>query len=145
MEIKKVLILAKTYPSPSKKYIETSCVAGIDDKGEMIRLFPVPFRRLDVAKRFKKWEWINIRTYKAKRDKRKESYSVYLSNDSPRLLKVIDSKHWGERAELLSKVPTYDSFEELEEARREKGITLAILKPKKINKLIIESETDPEW
>jgi hypothetical protein len=145
MEIKKVLILAKTYPTPSKKHIETSCIAGIDDKGEMIRLFPVPFRLLDGSKQFKKWEWINIRTKKAKNDRRKESHTVLISEDSPQSLTIIDSKHWGERAKNLSKVPTYTSFEELEKARQEKGITLAILKPLQINQLIIEPELEPQW
>jgi hypothetical protein len=38
--IAKVLILCKTYPSPSAKYSETSCVAGLTEQGELIRLFP---------------------------------------------------------------------------------------------------------
>ena len=40
----RVLILAKTYPSPSAHHIETSCVAGITEAGQMRRLFPVPYR-----------------------------------------------------------------------------------------------------
>jgi hypothetical protein len=35
-----ILILCKTYPSPSGKHVETSCVAGIDTKGNLIRLPP---------------------------------------------------------------------------------------------------------
>ena len=42
-----MLILCKTYPIPSAKYSELSCVAGIDSQGMMIRLFPVPFRLID--------------------------------------------------------------------------------------------------
>jgi hypothetical protein len=40
----RILILCKTYPSPSAKYAETSCVAGMDEHGNLIRLYPVPFR-----------------------------------------------------------------------------------------------------
>jgi hypothetical protein len=40
----KILILCKTYPSPSGKYTETTCVAGMDENGNLMRLFPVPFR-----------------------------------------------------------------------------------------------------
>ena len=40
----RILILCKTYPSPSAKYAETSCVAGMSEAGRLIRLYPVPFR-----------------------------------------------------------------------------------------------------
>ncbi|MGR9449202.1 hypothetical protein [Rhizobium leguminosarum] len=40
----RILILCKTYPSPSGKYAETTCVAGMDERGKLVRLFPVPFR-----------------------------------------------------------------------------------------------------
>jgi hypothetical protein len=36
----RIVILAKTYPSPSSQYVETSCVAGISSDGEMRRLIP---------------------------------------------------------------------------------------------------------
>ena len=39
--IKRILILAKTYPSPSAQHIETSCVADIDEHRMMRRLYPV--------------------------------------------------------------------------------------------------------
>jgi hypothetical protein len=42
--VERILILAKTYPSPSAKHTETSCVAGINEAGEPRRLYPVPFR-----------------------------------------------------------------------------------------------------
>jgi hypothetical protein len=54
-ERKRVLILCKTYPSPSSTYVETSCVAGMDDSGKLIRLFPVPFRLVSDEQQFKKW------------------------------------------------------------------------------------------
>ncbi|TWA26380.1 hypothetical protein FB004_103486 [Sinorhizobium medicae] len=40
----RILILCKTYPSPSGKYAETTCVAGMDENSNLVRLFPVPFR-----------------------------------------------------------------------------------------------------
>ena len=38
-----LLILTKTYPSPSTTYRETTCVAAINNKGALRRLFPVPW------------------------------------------------------------------------------------------------------
>jgi hypothetical protein len=54
----RLLILANTYPMPSTRYRETNCIAAINDKGQLRRLFPVPFRLLEESSRFKKWEWI---------------------------------------------------------------------------------------
>jgi hypothetical protein len=50
----RVLILCKTYPSPSAKYAETSCVAGMTEDGRLIRLYPVPFRLVSDDQQFKK-------------------------------------------------------------------------------------------
>lgn len=51
-DYKRILILYKTYPSPSAKHVETSCVAGMDDSGRLIRLFPVPFRLITDDQQF---------------------------------------------------------------------------------------------
>lgn len=53
--IERILLLAKTYPSPSAQYVETSCVAGISQDGLMRRLYPVPFCMIEVGQQFKKW------------------------------------------------------------------------------------------
>src|SRR5580704_4902715 len=74
----RILILCKTYPSPSGKHVETSCVAGMEDDGRLIRLFPVPFRLIGDKNQFKKWQWITARIEKAPRDHRPESYKVFL-------------------------------------------------------------------
>lgn len=54
MPREKILILVKTCPEPSRGYIETTCVAGITEAGEMRRIFPAPFRFLEEEQRFKK-------------------------------------------------------------------------------------------
>ena len=38
-EKKRVLILVKAEPSPSRKYGSTVCTAGVTDNGEFIRLY----------------------------------------------------------------------------------------------------------
>jgi len=42
-EKREILILVKTYPIPSKNYLETVCTAGVTDIGEWIRLYPVSY------------------------------------------------------------------------------------------------------
>ena len=39
--------LAKTYSSPSAQHVETSCVAAINERGVMKRMYPVPFRLIE--------------------------------------------------------------------------------------------------
>ena len=107
---KRVLILAKTYPSPSKKYVETSCVAGIEENGKMIRLYPVPYRLLEKHRQFGKWQWVEVLTEKAHDDQRKESHRVLLDENSPKILKKIGTDHWGGRFEMRLRLIWQDSF-----------------------------------
>ena len=66
----RILILCKTYPSPSARYVETSCVAGMAEDGRLVRLFPVPFRLVEDDQQFKKWQWITARIRRAQDDVR---------------------------------------------------------------------------
>jgi hypothetical protein len=50
-QIRKVFITVKTYPTISKKYDELVCTAGIFDDGSWVRIYPLPFRKLDYEKR----------------------------------------------------------------------------------------------
>ncbi len=51
---KRILITVKTYPCQSKKYGELVCTAGIDERGNWMRLYPIQFRNLKTAHRYKK-------------------------------------------------------------------------------------------
>ena len=65
LETKTILITVKAYPSPSRKYGETVCCAGIDiDTARWIRLYPIPFRDLDTSQKFKKYTIIRVRDCK---------------------------------------------------------------------------------
>ncbi len=58
--IEELLILTKTYPTPSSKHRESTCVAAFSKAGEIRRIFPVPFRLLEGEHQFTKWEWIQV-------------------------------------------------------------------------------------
>lgn len=74
----RVLITVKATPQPSQKYGDTVCVAGIrlrEDTGpEWIRLYPVPFRSMDVLDRFRKYELLDLQVTPSRDDPRAESY-----------------------------------------------------------------------
>lgn len=143
-QIERLLILAKTYPSPSAKYSETSCVAAISEAGEMRRLFPVPFRLLQDEVRFRKWQWIDVRLEKAIRDHRPESHSIYV--DTLICHDVISTVGgWDQRNQWLQKIPHCLSPEDLHSQMELRGISLAMLKPISIDRLIIEKARNVDW
>ena len=78
-------MIVKTYPTPSEKYQETVCTAGITESGEWVRLYPIQFRHLKAEQKFKKYTWIEIETKKNPQDLRPESYKV--NSDSIKILR----------------------------------------------------------
>ena len=142
--LERILILAKTYPSPSAQYVETSCVAGINQDGLMRRLYPVPFRMIEEGSQFKKWQWIEVRIEKANKDHRPESHKLYV--DTISCLDVIESKkEWGLRWEWLDKIPSFENFNDIEEKRIDDGLSLALLEPKKVMGLEITKARNQDW
>jgi len=137
-----LLIITKTYPSPSKKYRETTCVAAINKKGKLRRLFPIPFRLLGGEFQFKRWEWIEAGVAKADKDHRPESYK--LDTDSIiRHEKVGTESGWAERYYWIEP-HIMDSFEQLEARRQNSGETLGFIRPNNC-KLIITKADNPDW
>jgi len=140
---KKVLITVKTYPLPSRKTIEASCTAGVTEDGKWIRLFPLPFRYLEYAKQFKKYQWIEASVTKAS-DPRPESYKIVL--DSIRFVgkRLQTSRNWQVRKDIILPL-TAPSLCHLQRTRTETEITLGIFKPSIIRELIIEQQEYPDW
>ena len=96
-ETKKVLIAVKTYPTISKKYDELVCTAGVQEDGSWIRIYPMPFRKLDYENQYKKYQWMEAPFKKNQSDPRPESYSV-TDIDKIKLLNSVDTSHnWSER------------------------------------------------
>lgn len=142
--IERILILAKTYPSPSAQYVETSCVAGISQDGVMRRLYPVPFRMIEEGQQFKKWQWIDVRVEKANKDHRRESHKLYV--DTIACGDVIDTKkEWSARWEWLDKIPAFDNVDAIDAGRLNDGSSIALLRPKRLLGLDITKARNQEW
>ncbi len=139
----KVLVAVKTYPTLSQKYDELVCTAGFREDGSWIRVYPVPFRKLDT--RYKKWQWIELDLVKNESDSRKESYRPY-DYDSITLKEVVDTKNeWAERKKYALK-KVYTNMDELiQEAKNpEIGTSLAVFKPSEIIDFVWEP-CEREW
>ncbi len=60
MPKERVLITAKTYPTLSRKYGETVCTAGLREDGSWVRIYPVPFRRLNDSEQYRKFDCVEV-------------------------------------------------------------------------------------
>ena len=66
------MVNCKTYPAVSTKYVETVCTGGIQPNGEFVRLYPVPFRFLEIEEQYGRWDVIRVQAYRDTKDSRPE-------------------------------------------------------------------------
>jgi hypothetical protein len=136
-----VLITVKTYPTPSKKYIETVCTAGITSAGRLIRLFPVPFRLLADDRQFAKYQWVSVAMSRSS-DARPESFKA------DELSLVLGSKigtrdGWMERRRLV--LPHLSpSIESLIESQAMQGTSLGLIKPARVKRFYFRP-SEEDW
>jgi hypothetical protein len=72
----RIRILVKAFPQPSKAHEETVCCAGITEDGrQLLRLFPIRYRRLPKEHQFERFDLVEMTATKAS-DPRPESYRV---------------------------------------------------------------------
>ena len=136
---KTLFVTVKTYPNPSQKYIETTCVSGITDNGQWIRLHPVNFRSLDEERRFPRYSWIRVHVNKSTQDNRPESYHLDIDNIE-HLRDVSTANKWQERRSLVEPLLSR-SVEELKDKQEADGTSLGVICPKEIRRFRIEKTT----
>jgi hypothetical protein len=141
----KVLITVKTHPAVSKKYQELVCTAGFLEDGSMIRLYPIPFRKLPYEKWYQKFDWIELDIVKNTNDFRPESYRPV----DPMKIDIVDSipatGYWDARRKIvLGNV--FNNFEDLLAACKDgnKKTSLAVFKPAQVKEFTVEP-TEREW
>jgi hypothetical protein len=139
---KRVLITVRTYPVPAQKGVEVSCTAGVTDDGKWIRLFPLPYRLLEDASKFTKYQWITVNVTKAKSDSRPESFNPQV--DQIEVGKALSTERdWWARWDVLRPLLA-TSLCDLQEERDANGCpTLGLIKPQ-IERLVIEPSS-AEW
>jgi len=147
MPLERVLITVKTYPTLSTKYGETVCTAGLREDGSWVRIYPIPFRRLeDFESKYSKFDWLECDLIQnTAKDKRPESRRP----TDLKTLKVvgqIDRKNgWKARREfVLGKGGVFSNLQGLIDDAKANKRSLATFKPAKILDLIVE-EDDREW
>ena len=139
----KLLITVKTYPVPSRKYVETVCTAGITEDGRWIRLYPVSFRYLDSRHQYRLYDWVEVSVRKRPpgRDHRKESYEPL---GPPTILDHVSARsNWEERKRII--LPhAAASIEAIHAGHRTDGQSLGIIRPRSIGRVSVEGDAS-EW
>lgn len=146
MAIKKVLITVKTYPTLSRRYEELVCTAGVLEDGTWIRIFPIPYRKLDFMEQYKKYDWIELDLVKNKKDFRPESFRPKSFDTEIKVVDHIGSKgNWYERKKYVLNNVYTDISQLISEAKdKNKQKSLAVVKPQKILDFIY-IEDSREW
>ena len=135
-----VRILVKAFPQPSTKYEETVCCAGVTEDGrELLRLYPIRYRRLSKSDQFDRYDLVEMTTTKSSSDARPESYRV--DEDS---IKLIQHGGISEEAKVKLWRPFIaPSIGILIEENKTAGRSLGIIRPQPENiKFIIKDAKD---
>ncbi|MDF2441430.1 MAG: hypothetical protein JWN98_2414, partial [Abditibacteriota bacterium] len=134
----------KTYPQPSTKHRETTCVAALNRQGALRRLFPVTFRFIDGDMQFQKWEWVRANVLRAHDDRRPESHKLDVDSIIKVGAKIGTNNGWEERKKWVEP-HILENFEALEKRRQDTGETLGILRPTRLTKLEVTAVKNPDW
>lgn len=146
MSLTRVLITVKTYPTLSSKYEELVCTAGFLEDGQMIRIYPVPFRKKAFSEQYSKYDWIELDLVKNQRDFRPESYRPASIESNINIIDKIGTQHnWAMRKNIVLKNVRYNLEELIAEAKNKEHYTsLAVFKPATIHDFIAE-KVESEW
>ncbi len=146
MEKQRILITVKTYPTLSTKYGETVCTAGVREDGTWVRIYPVPFRRLNEEQQYKKYDWLDVRLVRNTSDQRPETYRPADPKDFESAVGHMGTDDgWRERRKLLLQTArVYDRLDVLIDGAKANEISLAVFKPARILDLVVEAD-DREW
>lgn len=139
---REALVTVKAYPNPSAKHFETVCVAAITREEDWIRLYPVGFRSLPEARRFKKYQRVRLRMQKHPGDRRPESFRP--DEHSIELLDEVGTQDgWRERRRWVEPTigPTMCNLYRLQDTHHR---SLGCIKPRDVDKFVIE-RVDADW
>jgi hypothetical protein len=125
-QTRRVRVLVKAFPQPSKKHEETVCVAAVDeDTREFLRLFPIRYRRLAAEHRFERFDQVTLTATKAS-DPRPESHQV--DEGSIQVTEKAAKLSAQSRVQLWSPFVA-PSLTALQEDQKKTGRSLGIIKP----------------
>ncbi|MBC7334578.1 MAG: hypothetical protein H5T85_09070 [Actinobacteria bacterium] len=137
----RLLVTVKTYPTPSKRYREIVCTAGVKEDGSWVRLYPINYRYRDYSQWYKKYQWIEVDVTKHKKDPRPESFKP--ESDIKIIGEPLSTKNaWADRKKYVLAQGIKTMCWLLKQSQ--KAISLAVIKPSKVDDFYWE-EVNKEW
>lgn len=144
----RILVTVKTYPTLSRKYGETVCTAGIRADGSWVRIYPVPFRRLNQKEQYSKFDWLECGLIRNAKDPRPETFRPTELNELHPVAHVDTADNWHERRRLLlNTARVFTRLSDLIDGAKANQVSLAVFKPTRVIDFSWEEETrdwDPE-
>lgn len=146
MSVERVLITVKTYPTLSRTYGETVCTAGLREGGSWVRIYPVPFRRIEDLKQYHRYEWIECDLIgNAQKDRRPESRRPADLQTLKCVGRVGTDDLWRVRRSLvLERGEVFANMRVLIDCAKRNTHSLATFKPTKIIDFFCK-EDEREW
>lgn len=140
-----LLIVVKSYPNPSQSLGEATCVIGICKDRGFVRLYPVPFRKLEDDQQFSKYQVIRLQAQEPKTDKRPNTFRPIL--DSIELvgepLTTGKARDWAARKEWVMPWCS-ESMCEIQRRQKEDSTCMGFFKPAEVLDLTQEEQAE-EW
>lgn len=146
MAKERILITVKTYPTLSSTYGELVCTAGLREDGSWVRIYPVPFRRLEQYQKFEKYRVIEAELIRNRKDSRPESHKIDIDSLEFSEEKLGTRDCWRQRREwVLGRGEVYHDLSQLITAANEcNELSLAIFKPAAVIAFKAEAQ-EPNW
>lgn len=145
MDKQRVLVTVKTYPTLSRKYGETVCTAGVREDGSWVRIYPVPFRRLEEEQQYHKFDWLECRLVRNSSDPRPETFRPLDESELQPASHIDTTDNWSERRRILLRTArVYNKLDELIAGAKRNEVSLAVFKPTRVLDFVWEME-EREW
>ncbi len=146
MSLTRVLIAVKTYPTLSSKYDELVCTAGFLEDGSWVRIYPIPFRKLEYDKQYRKYDWVEVDLERNASDFRLERYKPKSIDSTFKIVGHIGTEEgWKLRKEIILRNVYTNMADLIKDSKDPKKYTsLAVFRPKEILGFEVEP-ADREW
>lgn len=134
-----LLPIVKAYPViDPRSQTEAVCVAGntMDAPHQWVRLFPLDYRGLIRAQRFKKYEAISLVANKSPKDSRPESFAPVLSSIDVGEHIGTDGGTWRQRLRYIDAVED-SSMCDIQRRQKSERVSLGVFRPQEVDDLVV--------
>jgi len=138
------LVTVKAYPNPSKGVGEAACIAGVTRKKKLVRIYPVPFRKLDGDQQFSKYQWVSVPVFKASSDSRPETWRPVFERLKVQEAIPADGRDWWARREWV--LPSASaSLCDIQDRQKVDRTSLGLFQPAEVFDFDWKAAENPNW